>query len=79
MPEGRLIRLDILYEEECMINIDGLGERSILLVEINGRKYEANEMTDIFLPTQEKSFWKFTFKNGKILNATGNIILEHKY
>jgi len=49
------------------------------LVEINGRKYEPNEMEDIFLPTLEKPYWKFTFKNGKILYATGNIILEHKY
>jgi hypothetical protein len=52
-------------------------ERKILLIEINGRKIDPEEVKEINVPEKNDFVWEFTFKDDSTINATGNITVKY--
>jgi len=52
-------------------------ERKILLVEINGKSINPEEIKEINIPEKGDFVWEISLRDDRIINATGNVFVKY--
>lgn len=61
-----------------MVKIRDLGDRELILIDINGYKFKPEEIKEICIPSKVDPYWRIDLTNGNTIDATGNIIIQYK-